>query len=94
MATFFLFGGYSPEALRGISAERTEKVVELIEGMGGKVEAIYALLGERDLVLIVELPGLQEAFKASVALGKLTGISFSTSAALKAEDFDRLATSV
>ncbi len=94
MATFFLFGRYSPEALRGISAERTEKVVELIEGMGGRVEAIYALLGERDLVLIVELPGLQEAFKASVALGKLTGISFSTSAALKVEDFDRLATSV
>ncbi|RLB02686.1 MAG: hypothetical protein DRG55_02355 [Deltaproteobacteria bacterium] len=94
MATFFLFGRYSPEALRGISAERTEKVVELIEGMGGKVEAIYALLGERDLVLIVDLPGLQEAFKASVALGKLTGISFSTSAALKVEDFDRLATSV
>jgi len=94
MATFFLFGRYSPEALRGISAERTEKVVELIEGMGGRVEAIYALLGERDLVLIVDLPGLQEAFKASVALGKLTGISFSTSAALKVEDFDRLATSV
>lgn len=60
----------------------------MIEGLGGKVKAIYALLGERDLVLIVDLPGLQEA------LSRLTDISFSPSAALNVEDFDRLATSV
>lgn len=46
------------------------------------------LFGERDLVLIVDLPGLQET------LSRLTGISFLASAALNVEDFDRLATSV
>lgn len=90
MMTFFMFGEYSSEALKGISAERTKKVAELINEFGGKVKSIYALLGEKDLVLIVTLPGIQEAMKTSVALNKLTGISFRTSPAVTVEEFDKI----
>jgi uncharacterized protein with GYD domain len=90
MATFFMFGRYSPEAIEGISAARTKKVVNTIEKAGGKVSSMYALLGECDLVFIVDFPGVEEAMKASVALNKLTGISFSTSPAVTVEDFDKL----
>ena len=31
MATFFMFGKYSSEALKGISAERTEKAMEIFK---------------------------------------------------------------
>ena len=90
MATFFMFGSYSTDAIKHISKERTEKVRELIEKLGGQVKDIYALLGQYDLVLITELPRMADAMKASIALERLTGISFSTAAAVPIDEFDKI----
>ena len=90
MATFVMTGTYSSEAVKGICADRTGKAVGLIEKHGGKVCSMYALLGEHDLLLVVELPGVEEAMKASIALQQLTGISFSSAAAVPVEDFDKM----
>ncbi|HOO39230.1 MAG TPA: GYD domain-containing protein [Deltaproteobacteria bacterium] len=90
MATFFLFGKYSVEALKEMSADRTKKVETLIEKFGGKVHSMYALFGEKDLVFILDFPSPQDAMKASVAMTKLTGISFSTSPAVTVDEFDKL----
>ncbi len=90
MSTFFIFGKYSSEAVKEISAERTKKVISLIEKFGGKTSSMYALLGEYDLVFIVDFAGTEQAIKASVGLTKLTGISFSTSPAITVEHFDRI----
>jgi len=90
MATFFMFGKYSAEAAKGISADRTEQVVQRIQTFGGQVTSIYALLGEHDLVLIVDFPGIEQAMKASVALSRTTGVSFTTSPAVGVEDFDKM----
>ena len=90
MATYFMFGKYSAEAMKGISAERTEKAAALVKKYGGEVNSGYILLGEQDIVLIVELPGTEQAIKASVALSKLTGISFSTAPAVSIEEFDKM----
>ena len=94
MATYYLFGKYSQEALKQISAERTKKVMKMIKKMGGKVKSMHALLGEKDLVFIVDLPGAKEAMKASLSLGKSTGISFTSSEAISIEDFDKLAKTI
>jgi uncharacterized protein with GYD domain len=90
MATFLMFGKYSAEAVKGISSQRTQQAAELIKQQGGQVKAIYAMLGMADLLLIVELPGVEAAMQASVALGKLTGVSFCTSPAVSVEEFDKL----
>lgn len=90
MATFFLFGKYSVKALKDLSSDRTKKAEALIEKFGGRVHSMYALFGEKDLVFIVDFPSPQDAMKASVALTKLTGISFSTSEALTVDEFDKL----
>lgn len=90
MATYFMFGKYSSEALKQMSAERTDKAVSLLNKFGAKVNSMYALLGEQDLVLIVEFPGLEQAMKASVALTKMTSVSFKTSPAIAVEDFDKM----
>lgn len=90
MTTFLMFGKYSTEALRGISAARTKKATALIEKLGGQVKGIYALLGEWDLVCIVEMPSIEAAMQASVALSKMTGIGFTTAPAVPVEEFDRL----
>ena len=94
MATYFLFGNYTSDALKGISAGRTEKAVKLISKFGGEVKSMYALLGEMDLVVITTFPATENAVKASIALSKLTGIAFSTSPAIAVDEFDKLMTDV
>ncbi len=90
MATFFMFGKYSAGARHNVSAERTAKARQMIESLGGRVRHIYALLGEHDVAIIVELPNMAEAMKASVRLKELTDISFYTVAAMPIEEFDQL----
>ena len=90
MTTYFMFGKYSPESIKSISAERTKKANEMITKLGGEIVAQYALLGDNDLVFIVNLPGEEEVFKASVHLNKLTGIAFSSTPAITIDKFDQI----
>ena len=90
MANFFMFGRYSADAMEKISVERTRQAHQAIEQLGGKVKGIYALLGEYDLVTIVELPRMAEAMQASMALKRLTDISFFTTAAMPIEELDEM----
>ncbi|MGB5747977.1 MAG: GYD domain-containing protein [Desulfobacterales bacterium] len=90
MATFFMFGKYTSEAIREISIERTQQAVAEIKKLGGQITAMHALLGEYDLLFCVSLPGIEDAIKASVRLKKLTGISFSSCPAVSVEAFDQM----
>ena len=85
-----MFGRYSLDSVKEISPERTHKAAALIKKHGGEVKSGYALLGEKDLVLIVDLPDTEQAMKTSVALAKLLGISFTTAPAVTVEDFDKI----
>jgi uncharacterized protein with GYD domain len=88
--TFLMYGRYSPAALEKMTAQRTKKAVELIKKSGGAVQAMYATLGEHDLVFVLDLPGVEDAMRVSVALGKLTGIGFTTAPAVSVAEFDKL----
>jgi uncharacterized protein with GYD domain len=90
MTTYYLFGTYTNEALENISAERTEKCRDVIEKYGGEIILMHALLGEYDLVFIINFPDNEAAMKASIALNKLTGISFMTSPAVTVARFDEI----
>ena len=90
MTIFMMFGKYSTEAMQGISPERTDKAVEIIAANGGKVVSMYAVMGEHDLVFTLDFPDADSAFATSVALNKLTGITFTTSPVVEVEKFDRL----
>ena len=90
MAMFFMFGNYTYEAIKEMSIERTQQVVSEINKLGGEVLAMHALLGEYDLLFCVTLPNVEIAIKASVALNRLTGISFTTSPAVTVETFDKM----
>ena len=90
MSTYVLLGKYSPNALKKISNERTAKAINLIKKLGGKVHSMHALLGDYDLVFIVDFPGNTQAMEASLALFKLTEISFKTLPAIEIKAFDKL----
>ncbi len=90
MATFIMFGKYTQEGLKGMSAARTKKAGALVKKLGGEIQAIYATLGECDLVCVADLPSVEAAMQASVGLGKMTGIAFTTAPAVSVEEFDKL----
>lgn len=90
MATFLMFGSYSLDSIGKVSERRTERATELIEENGGKLQSGYALLGDKDLVLIVDFPGVEAAMKTSVGLAKLLDVSFTTAPAISIDEFDAL----
>lgn len=81
-----VFGGGTEEDQR----EAYQGCCQAYQKIWGQVKGMYALLGEKDLVFIVTLPGTKEAMKASVSLSKLTGISFTTSPAVTVDEFDKI----
>lgn len=90
MSIFLLFGRYSSEAIKDISSDRTEKVRDLIKKNNGKIISMYAVMGDHDLVFTINFPDAKNAMATSVALYKLTGIHFTTSAVVDVEQFDTL----
>jgi uncharacterized protein with GYD domain len=90
MSTFILFGKYTSDSIRNVSPKRTDQAAALIKSLGGRLTAGYALLGDPDLVLVVDLPDTERAMRASAGLSKLTGIAFRTAPAVDVKAFDRL----
>jgi len=90
MATYIMLGRYSVEGIKGVTKERTKLVVDEIKKKGGKVDAMYATLGNYDLCFVVDFPGNAEAMKASVNIAKATGIGFITLPAMSVEEFDKI----
>ena len=90
MATFIMFGNYSLESIKEISSKRTEDSIQLIKNNGGELKKGYSLLGDTDIILIVEFPDFKQAMKTSVGLSKMLGISFTTAPAVSLDDFDML----
>ena len=90
MAIYIFLGRYSAEAIKGISAERTQKANELAGNFGGGIKDVYALMGKNDLLIVAQFPGSGAALQFSVAMSRMTGIAFTTSEAIPAADFDEL----
>jgi uncharacterized protein with GYD domain len=90
MPTYVMFGRYSVEGIKGISAGRSEEARSLIKQNGGELKSAYATLGGTDLVMIVDLPDTAKALATSAALARLTGIAFTTSPAVSIDEFDKL----
>ena len=90
MNTFLMFGTFSTEAMRELSAAPTAEVQDLITKNGGEMVSAYMLLGEKDILLIVKLPQIEDVLKTSLALSKLLGASFSTIPAVSVEQFVKI----
>ena len=94
MATYFLFGRYSADAVKGMSSARTEKATQLIQKYGGELKSMHIITGEYDIVIMATFPGLSNVVKAIVSITKLTGIGFVTCEAIPVEEFDRIVADV
>ena len=90
MSKFLMLGNYTSHATMGISKARTKQVDSLIKENGGEMLEISGLLGAYDIYIRATFPSNEVAIRCSLALTKLTGITFSSFPAVEVVDFDDL----
>lgn len=90
-ARFLILGNYSHNGVSGVSVQRTKRVYDVVQEMGGRVCEVYALLGIYDIALIVELATTADALKLATVLQNSIGLSTSTFPAIAIQQFDQIA---
>ncbi|PCJ10479.1 MAG: GYD domain-containing protein [Rhodobacteraceae bacterium] len=71
MALFITYASYSQAGIKGLLAkpeDRTTAIQKLLEGVGGKVVAIYNTTGANDVVLVTEAPDGSDAVAVAMAV--------------------------
>ena len=96
MAKYLIQASYTAEGLRGLKNDkatgRKQAVTKLLEGLEGKLEAMYFAMGEHDVVMIVDMPDLVTAAAVSLTVSASGLIRSKTTALLTIEETDRALT--
>jgi uncharacterized protein with GYD domain len=73
--------------IKGGGPERYKKVQEITTKHGGKVHAVYGLLGPWDNMAVVEFPSHEAAMRSSAAVNNLIGTESLTMGAVDRDTF-------
>ena len=89
MATYVMFTTLTDEGRKAIkqNPERIRAVNKEVEGMGVKILAQYALLGQYDFVNILEAPSNEAISRVAIELGARGTLQTTTLAAMTLDDF-------
>ena len=92
MPKFLIQAEYTAEGLKVLmkdnAAGRTAAVKKAVASVGGKLDALYWVLGEDDAVSIVELPDAESAAALGMALGASGLVRTKTTRLLTADEVD------
>jgi uncharacterized protein with GYD domain len=89
----YLFrASYTIDGIKGVVKEgasaRATALKGLVEGLGGKLEAMYWAFGEDDVILIAELPDNATAAAIATTVSASGAVSLSTTVLLTAEEME------
>ena len=89
MPTYVTLWKYTKDGLMDIkkTPQRFEIVKKIIEKAGGKLLSIYGLIGEYDLITVMELPDEKAAFSTILKICSTGRITSQTMTALSIDDF-------
>jgi uncharacterized protein with GYD domain len=92
MARYLLEASYSPEGLTGLLKEggtaRRAAVAELVESVGGRLEAYYHAFGPDDVYVIVDYPSNVAAASASMTVAASGAATVKTVVLLTPDEID------
>jgi uncharacterized protein with GYD domain len=93
MPKYMVSGSYTAEGLRGLQRDkasgRRQAVTAAIEGIGGKLEAVYFTLGEDDVFLIVDMPDNASVAALGIAASASGLVRTRTTALMTVEEVDQ-----
>jgi uncharacterized protein with GYD domain len=92
MPRYLFQGSYSREGAQGVLREggtrRRTAVQDLVQSLGGRLEAFHYAFGETDLFMIVDLPGHVAAAAASMIVAASGAGHWRTTVLLTPEEMD------
>ncbi len=88
MAVYVMFSTLTDEGRKTLKSnpQRIKEVNKEVEGMGGKIIAQYAILGQYDFVTIIEAVGNTTIAKIALDLGARGTLQTTTMAAISIDD--------
>jgi uncharacterized protein with GYD domain len=93
MGKYLVQAAYSAEGLKGLQKDkasgRQQAVSKAVEGLGGKVEAMYFALGEHDVLLIVDMPDVVSGAALGLRVSATGLVRTKTTSLLTIEEADR-----
>ncbi len=92
MAKYLITGRYTVQGAKGLvkmgGSGRRAAVKQLVEGLGGRLEAFYFAFGGTDVVAIVDLPDVAAAAAHSLVVNAAGGVELSTTPLFTPEEMD------
>ena len=93
MAKYLLEASYTAEGLKGLqkdgAAGRRAAVEQAVQSAGGKVECMYYALGDRDVIVVLDLPGVVDAAAVGLATSASGLVRTRITALLSIEETDQ-----
>jgi uncharacterized protein with GYD domain len=93
MPKYLITANYTAEGLRGLQRDkasgRREAITAAIEGVGGKLEAVYFALGEDDAFLMVDMPDNTSVAALGIAVSARGLVQTRTTALMTVEEVDQ-----
>ena len=92
MAKFLIKASYTDEGAKGLLKEggssRRNAVEQMIQGMGGSLEAFYYAFGEPDAFVIADVPDTITAAAVSLTVSASGAVQVSTTPLITPEEID------
>ncbi len=92
MLTFITFINFTDQGIKNVkdSPKRIRAGKALLKKMGGRVKQVYLTSGDRDAVLIAEVPNGDVMAKFAMALGSLGNVRTTTVRAWPEAEFKKM----
>ena len=96
MPTYVTLWNYTQQGIENIdeSPDRLDDAVELVESVGGQIQAFYLTMGEYDIVTVSEFPDDDAAARAMLRIGQSGAVSSETMKAWPEDDYRELIASL
>ena len=92
MAKYLIRGSYTAEGAKGLIKEggtgRKAAVQKALEGLGGKLEAIYFTFGADDVLVICDIPDAISGLALSLVVNASGAVRISTSPLFSVDEVD------
>ncbi len=92
MAKYLITGSYTAEGTKGLLVEggsgRKAVVEKAIQGLGGKLEAMYYAYGDTDVVLIADAPDTVSVLALSLAANASGTVNVKTTPLVTVQEVD------
>lgn len=92
MAKYLITGTYTKDGTKGLLAEggtaRKTAVEKALQGLGGKLDAIYFAYGDTDVIVIMDVPDAVSALALSLAVNASGAVNIKTTPLLTVAEVD------